>query len=279
MSEREHTEVWSAGQGRLNGGPVEERPLLSECAYGLWSGSMERSHTLKTVLRVRLQRKIQKLTRMTVALGTKVEENLKLAVRALDRKDAQMAAQVIDTDSEIDWLEVELEEECLEVLALHQPAAGDLRYIIAILKINQDLERIGDLSVNIAETATLLASPNSIEVPQDYFELARKTQSMLQDVLDSFVNMSADGAFYVLSQDDAVDMMKHKLHGDFERRIKEDPDNQRAWIHLFLVSRHLERIADQATNIAEDIIYMTTGEIVRHGGRAQGPPKTDGEVQ
>jgi phosphate transport system protein len=168
-------------------------------------------------------------------------------------------------------MEVDLEEDCLEVLALHQPVAQDLRFIIGILKINSDLERIGDYAVNIAETATHVASGSQLEIPDDYFVMASKTQSMLKTSLDAFVNMSADMAYRILAEDDEVDFMRHTLHRDFEERLTVETDRRQALIHLFLVSRHLERIADQATNIAEDVIYMTTGAIVRHGGRNDNP--------
>ncbi len=225
---------------------------------------------MRTTVRVRLQRKIEKLNKKLLALGTQVEENVRLAVKAMETCDAKLAAKVIDGDSEIDSLEVDLEEACLEILALHQPVAADLRYLIGVLKINQDLERIGDLAVNIAETATLLASQERLDIPDDYHIMARKTQKMLEKSLDSFVNMTSDSAFKVLVDDDEVDMMKHKLHRDFEEKVREMPERRSALTHLFLVSRHLERIADQATNIAEDVIYMITGEIVRHGRRGKG---------
>ncbi len=220
---------------------------------------------MKTTVRVRLQRKIEKLKQMLLELSTQVEERLRLSVKAIKLRDANLAAKVIDGDVEIDRLEVDLEEECLEILALHQPVAVDLRFIIGVLKINENLERIGDHAVNIADTATVLASEERIDIPEDYFIMVDKTQAMLSNSLDAFINMAPDKAYRVLEEDDEVDTMKHKLHSDFEERIKSDLQHHRPLIHLFLVSRHLERIADQATNIAEDVIYMITGEIVRHG--------------
>jgi phosphate transport system protein len=220
---------------------------------------------MKAVIRVRLERKINKLKEHVLALGAQVEESVTMAVKALRERDIQLATKVIDDDQLIDQTEVDLEEDCLEVLALHQPVAVDLRYIVATLKINNDLERIGDLAVNIAESATLLASSEPIEIPEDYFIMAGKAREMLSMSLDAFVNTSTDLAYRVLGADDEVDTMKHKLHGDFEDKIQAMPERQRDLVHLFLVSRHLERIADQATNIAEDVIYMITGEIIRHG--------------
>ena len=222
---------------------------------------------MEAALRLRLRRKIDKLKKRLMELSAQVEESLQLSIKALSDRDTALATKIVDGDVEIDRLEVDLEEACLEILALHQPLAADLRFIIGILKINENLERIGDLSVNIAETTTALAEEDRINIPQEYFTLAESTQEMLNMSLDAFVNMSTDKAFKVLEQDDEVDTMKHRLHGQFEESIKKETKNHRALIHLFLVSRHLERVADQATNIAEDVIYMITGEIVRHGQR------------
>ena len=220
---------------------------------------------MKIGTRVRLERKIEKLNRMLLEIGTMVEENLHLALKALESKDPDMATKVINGDFDIDLGEVDLEEECLEVLALHQPVAIDLRHIVATLKINKDLERAGDLAVNIARTAKDLSGESRLHVPNDYFLMARKTQSMLKQSLDAFVGMSVEEAYQVLSKDDEVDRMRRSLHSAFEARLREEIGLVRPLIRLFLVSRHLERIADLATNIAEEVIYMVTGEIVRHG--------------
>jgi phosphate transport system protein len=235
-----------------------------------------REEKMRTNVRVRLRRKIEKLNSQLLTLGAQVEESVHLAVKAIDRRDAQMAAKVIDGDLEIDRKEVDLEEECLEILALHQPVAIDLRHIIAVLKINKDLERAGDLAVNIAETAIDISGRVKLAVPKDYFVMAQQTQSMLKKSLDAFVNMSVEAAYEVLAEDDEVDHKKHTLHKQFEGRLLEEPGLIQPLIHLFLVSRHLERIADLATNIAEEVIYMVTGEIIRHGRKtldsAEGDP-------
>jgi len=223
-----------------------------------------------TTTRLRLKRKIEKLNERLLSLGALVEENVGLAIRALERGDAETATRVIDGDVEVDRMEVDLEEECLEILALHQPVAVDLRHIIAVLKINKDLERAGDLAVNIAETALHLSGDSRIHIPKAYFVMAAKAQSMLNQSLDAFVNMAVDEAYRLLREDDDVDRMKHSLHGKFEERLQEEPALLQPLIHLFLVSRHLERIADLATNISEEVIYMITGEIVRHGRKATG---------
>jgi phosphate transport system protein len=220
---------------------------------------------LTTETRIRLGRKIEKLNSMLLTIGTRVEESLHLALKALERKDEALAKKVIDGDLDIDLAEVDLEEECLEILALHQPVAIDLRHIVAALKINKDLERAGDLAVNIARTAKALSGESRLRVPSDYFLMARKTQSMLKQSLDAFVGMSSVEAYQVLAKDDEVDKMRRSLHSDFEERLRDEIELVRPLIRLFLVSRHLERIADLATNVAEEVIYTVTGEIVRHG--------------
>ena len=215
--------------------------------------------------RIRLQRKNEILKNKLVSLATMVEESVKLAVKAIRERDSKLAASVIDGDKDIDRIEIEIEEDCLEILALHQPVAMDLRFITGVYQIINQLERIGDLAVNIAETALLLASETPLNIPSDYYFMAEKTQNMLKNALDAFVNMDDALATRVLADDDEVDMMKHKLHSNFEERLVTELERRHALTHLFLVSRHLERISDHSTNIAEDVIYMVTGEIVRHG--------------
>ncbi|MGA8832788.1 MAG: phosphate signaling complex protein PhoU [Desulfomonilaceae bacterium] len=215
--------------------------------------------------RIRLQRKNEMLKSKLISLATSVEESVKLAIKAIRDRDEKLATSVIDGDREIDRVEIEIEEDCLEILALHQPVAMDLRFITGGFKIINQLERIGDLAVNIAETAVLLASEPPLQIPSDYFLMAERAENMLKNALDAFVNMDDALATEVLADDDEVDMMKHKLHRNFEERLGTEIERSRALIHLFLVSRHLERIADHSTNIAEDVIYMVTGAIVRHG--------------
>lgn len=220
---------------------------------------------MSLAVRLRLQRKIEKLKRLVLSLGARVEESVHLSVKAIRLRDAELARRVVTGDREIDNMELELDEECLEILALHQPVATDLRFIVGILKMNQDLERIGDMAANIGRIAVDLQSADPIQIPDDYFTMAEETAELLHRALDAFVSMDPGEAFDVLAEDDKIDLKKHKLHRDFEERVREQPEHRHALIHLFLVSRHLERIGDHTTNIAEDIIYMVTGEIVRHG--------------
>ena len=212
--------------------------------------------------RVRLQRKIEKLKEDLLTMADTVKERLTMSIQAIRDRDREIATAVIDGDSEINRSELEIEEGCLEVLALHQPVAMDLRLITGVFKIVNQLERIGDLAVNIAETAILMASEEPLDVPSEYFVMAEKTQAMLSKALTAFTKMDEEMAVEILSDDDEIDMMKHKLHSNLEERLTLEIDRHRVLIHLFLVSRHLERIADHATNIAEDVIYMVTGELV-----------------
>jgi phosphate transport system protein len=186
------------------------------------------------------------------------------AVKALAERNAALAREVMEADPHVDELEVEAEEDCLKVLALHQPVATDLRFIIAVLKINSDLERIGDMAVNIAERAEFLASQERLDPPIDFSEMADQAQRMLKQSLDALVNMDAALAVEVCAADDAVDAINREMYARIQEGIRRRPEHLECLMHLLAVSRHLERIADHATNIAEDVVYMVEGEIVRH---------------
>lgn len=213
---------------------------------------------------IRLEREIEKLKKKILSLGTMVEENLHMAVTALEDRDEALAQKVIDNDEPIDEMEVELEEECLKILALYQPVATDLRFIIAVLKINNDLERIGDLAVNIAERALFLATLPESSIPLDFGAMAAMVKTMLKGSLDALVNLDGQLAFNVTEADDDVDAMNRDMYKRITEAICTQKGNPDALIHQLSISRHLERIADQATNIAEDVIYMVEGRIVRH---------------
>jgi phosphate transport system protein len=217
-------------------------------------------------MRMRLQRDIDRLKSRIIELGTLVEERLRMAVKAIECRDASLADQVIQGDIEIDHQEVDIEEDGLKILALHQPVADQLRYIIAIIKMNNDLERIGDLAVNVAERAKFIGEGSDVQMPFDFFTMCQKVQEMLQKSLDSLVNMNADLAYDICAEDDDVDMMKNIMQKQFMEKARRDPEHLEPLVHLLIVSRHLERIADHTTNIAEDVIYMVTGEIHRHRG-------------
>ncbi|NQT23767.1 phosphate signaling complex protein PhoU [candidate division KSB1 bacterium] len=213
---------------------------------------------------IQLEREIDKLKQKILSLGTMVEESLYLAMQSLEDRDEAAAQKVMESDQNIDDMEVDLEEECLKLLALHQPVAADLRFIIAVLKINNDLERIGDLAVNIAERSQYLATQPESGIPLNFGLMAEKVQIMLKKSLDALVNMDGTLAFEVTASDDEVDAMNRDMYKRITQAICDTQGNPGALIHRLSISRHLERIADQATNIAEDVIYMIEGRIVRH---------------
>jgi len=211
-----------------------------------------------------LQTEIEKLKQRLLALCATVEKNVAVATRAIWEQDESRVAEVMGTDHRIDREEVEVEEECLKILALHQPVAVDLRMIIAILKINNDLERIGDLAVNIAERARFLQTQKLPPEGFEFEEMVDKVMRMLRWSVDALVSLDVDLAYRVCAVDDEVDAMNKKSYEVFGRLTETGNADPRVLTHLLSVSRHLERIADHATNIAEDVIYMITGDIVRH---------------
>jgi phosphate transport system protein len=214
-----------------------------------------------------MEREIAKLKKDMLSLVATVEENVRRAVRGIEKRDAAMAEKVIEIDDQIDQREVEIEEACLKILALHQPVAIDLRFITAVLKLNNDLERIGDLAVNIAERAIYLAGTERTTTAFDYREMTRKTESMLQRSFDALVDLNTKLAREVIASDDEVDEIERKIVAQAQQAIQENPDQVDRLLHHMFVARHLERIADHATNIAEDVVYMVEGKIIRHGGK------------
>jgi phosphate transport system protein len=212
-----------------------------------------------------LHRELEKIKKRILSLGTMVEDRVRMAVEAVENLDMAMAQKVIDSDYEIDEVEVEVEEECLKILALHQPVAVDLRFLIATIKINNDLERIGDQAVNIAERLIIMARRPAPEFVFDYSIMSTKTQDMLTMSLDALVNLDVDLAFKVLTLDDEVDAIKTDAYDKIKAAIQANPERVGYLVNMLLISRHMERLADHATNIAEEVIYLIEGEIVRHG--------------
>ncbi len=214
---------------------------------------------------VHLNKEISKLKRSILQLSAMVEENVRRAVESIAGRDVQSAKMAIIKDAEIDRFEIDVEEECLKILALHQPVAVDLRYVIACLKMNNDLERIGDLAVNIAKRSIAISEfADGDPVILDFHPMMDRVQSMLKKVLDSLIELDSDIAMQVLIEDDEVDAMNKKVQAEVGALIKSDPAKADYYINLLSVSRHLERIGDYATNIAEDVIYLVNGRIVRH---------------
>jgi len=210
------------------------------------------------------RKELESIKKRILTLGALVEDRVRLAAQAVDQIDAEIAQRIIKTDYEVDEMEVEIEEECLKVLALHQPVAVDLRFIIAVIKINNDLERIGDQAVNIAQRVEVIAKRPKPPFIFDYAEMGQKAQRMLKMSLDALVNLDVDIAYKVITMDDEVDQIKKDAYDKIKLAIQDLPERVGYYINLLLISRHLERLADHATNIAEEVIYLVEGEIYRH---------------
>jgi phosphate transport system protein len=210
-------------------------------------------------------RELDNIKKMILSLGALVEERVRMAAAAVESRDAEAAERVIKTDYEVDEMEVEIEEACLKVLALHQPVAVDLRFLVAVIKINNDLERIGDQAVNIAQRVAVLAKYREEKFDFDYAQMAEKAETMLRMSLDALVNLDVDVAFKVVTMDDEVDQIQKDAYDRIKVALKDHTGNIGYMINLLLISRHLERLADHATNIAEEVIYLIEGEIIRHG--------------
>lgn len=212
-----------------------------------------------------LHRQVSRLKKMLLGLGALVEEAVQTAIEAVKNRDPELAKRVIDGDSAVDAAELEVEEECLHALALHQPVAQDLRFVVSVLKINNDLERIGDLAVNLAEQARFLAGERQVKaIPFDLKGMAEKVELMLRTSLDAVVNLDEAAAERVRQLDDEVDAIHRGMYDKVEQAIQSDPSELEQMIHFLNISRQLERIADHSKNIAKDVLYMIKGEIVRH---------------
>lgn len=213
----------------------------------------------------RLQRELDRIKKRILALGGMVEERVRMAIKAIETKDAELANEIRRRDYEIDAQEVEVEEECLKILALHQPVAVDLRFLIAVIKINNDLERIGDQAVNVAKRVHTIAEREKMEVSMDYALMGEKAASMLKWSLDALVNLDLELALRVMKLDDQVDNIHCQNYDYLKEILRQEPEHVDYLINFLTISRHLERIADHATNIAQEVIFMIEGEIVRHG--------------
>jgi phosphate transport system protein len=211
-----------------------------------------------------LERDLDNLQKNLLALAASVEEAIHKAIRALQERDVALAEEVIDGDNNIDEEENHVEEECLKVLALHQPVAVDLRRVTSVLQINTDLERMADLAEDIAERAVALARWPVIPIPADLQRMTDLASSMVRQALDAFVNLDPKLARLVCRLDDEVDRYNKSIIDELIRLMQRSPDMVEPGLSFFSATRHLERIADHATNIAEDVIYLVEGAIVRH---------------
>jgi phosphate transport system protein len=207
---------------------------------------------------------MQVLSNRLLNMGALVEERVHSAVQALLERRVDLAESIIVRDEEVNELQIEIDDRCLKLLALQQPMATDLRLITAAMKINADLERIGDQAVNIAENAIKILSAPPLKPMIDLPRMAELAQAMTRDSLDAFVRRDSALARRVLEQDDEVDQMKDSMFRVLLTYMMADPGTIERALSLILVSRNLERVADHATNIAEDVIFVVEAKDVRH---------------
>ncbi len=213
---------------------------------------------------VHLQIELTKLKREILLLGGMVEKSVREVLDSLENLDPEIAKKIINGDRLIDEKEVEIEEECLKIIALHQPVAVDLRFLTAVIKINNDLERVGDEAVNIAERVIAISRESFDRLPFSFVNMGKKAREMLKMSLDALVNLDSDLAYKVCLLDDDVDIINSSNYVQVKKAVEQNPSKAGVLLDLLLVSRHLERIADHATNVAEEVIYMVEGEIPRH---------------
>jgi phosphate transport system protein len=211
-----------------------------------------------------LQREVEKLKNKIIALAATVEKAVQEAVKAVGTRDASLAQKVIDGDAAIDRTEVDIEEDCLKLLALYQPVATDLRFIIAAMKINNDIERVGDIAGNIAERAMSLGDQPPVKEPVDFAQMNKKALAMFRASLDALMNQDAKRARQVRAMDDEVDTLNREIYDKIRAALRKNPEQVDALLNYSSISRLLERVADGSTNIAEDVIYLVEGDIVRH---------------
>lgn len=210
------------------------------------------------------QDELEQLKGKLLEMGGLAEERLRVAVQALVERDHRLVEDVIGGDAAINALHIEIDDRCFKLLALHQPMAVDLRAIVAAVKINTDLERVGDLAVNVAEAARRYLTHPPVKQLIDIPRMAEIAQGMLHDALDAFVRRDVTLAQGVLAADDALDALKTQVFRELLTYMLSDPHTIEPSLDLILVSRHLERIGDHATNIAEDVIFMVSARDVRH---------------
>ncbi len=211
-----------------------------------------------------LERDLDRLKKEILVMGGMVEEATDLAISAIVDRRKDLAEQVTSGDDKIDAKELEVEDECLKILALHQPVASDLRFIITVLKVNSDLERMGDLAKNIAERAAALAAQPPIHGARELGTMAERVRRMVHECIDALVERDVDLAKKVCIDDREVDEENRKHFAQLQQVMAKDSETIERAVSLLSVSRHLERIADHATNIAEDVVFLVDGEVIRH---------------
>jgi phosphate transport system protein len=213
------------------------------------------------------QEELDQLKMRLLEMGGAAEEHVRLAIKGLVDRDSDLIERVLASDERVNSFHIEIDSRCFTLLALHQPMAADLRTIVAAVKINTDLERVGDLAVNIAEAARRYATHPPVKKLIDIPRMAGIAQEMLRDALDAFVRRDVALAQDVLNEDDRLDSLKTQIFRELLTYMLQDPSTIEPALDLILVSRHLERIGDHATNIAEDVIFIVSAKDVRHHAR------------
>jgi phosphate transport system protein len=211
-----------------------------------------------------LQNDLEKLKRHILAIGALVEESVENATHAFCARDVDLAKKVIDDDELVDQWEVNLEEECLKLLALYQPVAEDLRFIASTIKVNSDLERMGDYCVKISKRTLSMSKEAPIEIPLQIQKMIDLTKKMVRDSLDAFSRKDATHSRKICQADDEVDALRKEMIKLLRTNIQKEPKFVDQFLDLLTVTQGIERIADLATNIAQDVVYMVEGEIIRH---------------
>jgi phosphate transport system protein len=212
---------------------------------------------------ITLHREIDKLKNKFMILGSMVEDRLIKTSLAMESRDPELLREIINTDWEIDELEVEVEEECLKILALHQPVASDLRLIVAMIKINNELERIADIAVNIAKRVETINKESKISIPIEYRNMFVKVLQMFKWSLDALVTENVELARKIFHKDEEVNQLRNLAYQNVIKKLDAEVGQASCLVNLYLLARHLERIGDRAKNIAEEVIYLVEGTIVR----------------
>jgi phosphate transport system protein len=209
---------------------------------------------------------LTQLNKKLLKLSSMVEERVRIATQVIETKDQKAIQALIVSDYEVDDMEVEIEEDCLKILALHQPVASDLRFLIAVIKINNEMERIADIAVNIAKRVDNISKfKHQAAISYDFSMMSERVISMLRKSIDALVNSNSILAKTIFLDDDIVDTCRNRCYEDIKERIKKDPDHPGYHINTYLLARHLERIGDRAVNIAEEVVYLVEGTITRFG--------------
>ena len=208
-------------------------------------------------------REMTKLQKQFLLLGSMVEEKARKACGIIEKPDDEIVQELLTSDWEVDEKEVEIEEECLKILALHQPVASDLRYLIAVIKINSELERMADIAVNIAKRVQTINKQSKLDFNFDYSVMTSRVVAMLKKSLDALVTKDVELARELFIDDELVDRERNKVYKEVTYQLNEQPGHSACLLNQYLLSRHLERIGDRCTNIAEEIIYLVEGEIIR----------------